>query len=451
MKMPEEFYTLMEKTLGEDYKPYATALNEQPFRGLRLNPLKAERTVLEKLPYSLQPSPFSRQGYYIHTGLTGVGNHPLHHAGAFYLQEPSAMSAATALEVQPGDRILDLCAAPGGKATQIAGELLHTGLIWANEIVPSRAQTLLSNFERLGVRAGVVSCERPDKLCSALSGYFDKVLVDAPCSGEGMLRREASAVREWRAENRAACARRQLLILDSAVKALREGGVLLYSTCTLSGEENEGVVEAFLRSHPECKLAEIGPVFGRPAYRRLAPGCAEIGMARRILPMDGGEGHFAARFIKTGRGEYTGKQYGYTAPPEAAIKFLKEHFTEEYGILQQAGDSILLMPEKLPETRGLRMLRAGVQAGKWIKGRIEPAHHLFSAARPNQCRSNLNLSAGDPRTAAYLRGEEISADDCRGYTCISIEGVALGFGKVSGGVCKNKYPKGLRLRNEALF
>ena len=191
------------------------------------------------------------------------GRQPLHHAGAFYVQEPSAASAVTVLAPVPGDRVLDLCAAPGGKSTQIAGALQGQGLLWSNEVVRNRAQVLLSNMERMGVRNAVVSSCRPDLLCERLAGYFDKVLVDAPCSGEGMFRREPQAVKEWSLAHTEACAARQLAILNSAAQAVREGGVLVYSTCTFAPVENEGVVSAFLQKHPGFVLEETGLSGGR--------------------------------------------------------------------------------------------------------------------------------------------------------------------------------------------
>lgn len=248
MPLPQAFLSRMQTMLGEEYPQFVAAYQQPHFRGVRLNPLKCDRETLEAAMGSLQPSPFSPLCFYTET--EKVGSFPLHHAGAFYSQEPSASSAVTVLAPQPGEKVLDLCAAPGGKSTQIAACLMGQGLLWSNEIVKNRAQILLSNMERMGVKNAVVSSCHPETLCSRLAGFFDKVLVDAPCSGEGMFRRDEQAVEEWSPEHVTACADRQLAILHSAKQAVREGGVLVYSTCTFSPEENEGVIRRFLEEEP---------------------------------------------------------------------------------------------------------------------------------------------------------------------------------------------------------
>ena len=242
--LPEAFAHRMKEMLGEEFPAFLAAYEQPHLKGVRVNPLKCAPETLQKAMSGLRPSPFSPLCFYSET--EKVGTLPLHHAGAFYSQEPSASSAVTVLDPQPGERVLDLCAAPGGKSTQIAACLMGEGLLWSNEIVRSRASILLSNMERMGVKNGVVSSCHPETLCSRLAGFFDKVLVDAPCSGEGMFRRDPQAVAEWSPEHVRACADRQLAILHSAKQAVREGGVLVYSTCTFSPEENEGVIRRFL-------------------------------------------------------------------------------------------------------------------------------------------------------------------------------------------------------------
>ena len=265
MELPAAFQRAMEALLGEEYPAYLACLEQPPRRGLRRNPLKCSQPQLEAaLPFALEPTPFSPLSFSFEAGEEKVGRLPAHHAGLFYVQEPSACSAVTVLAPQPGEKVLDLCAAPGGKSTQIAGLLAGEGLLWSNEIVKSRAQVLLSNVERLGVANVVVSSCHPQRLCESLQGFFDKVLVDAPCSGEGMFRRDPAAIAQWTPESPAACAQRQRAILDSAALAVREGGVLVYSTCTFSREENEDNVRWFLSAHPEFALVPIEAGFGRP-------------------------------------------------------------------------------------------------------------------------------------------------------------------------------------------
>ena len=293
MELPSAFLNAMQTLLGEEYLSFLECWQGTAHRGLRRNPLKCgEAQLRDALPFPIEPTAFSPLSYRFNAGEEGVGRLPAHHAGLFYVQEPSACSAVTALDPQPGERVLDLCAAPGGKSTQIAGLLGGEGLLWSNEIVKSRAQILLSNVERLGVRNAVVSSCRPQRLCEGLQGFFDRVLVDAPCSGEGMFRRDPAAVSQWTPESPAACAQRQRAILDSAALAVKEGGVLTYSTCTFAKEENEDNVEWFLAAHPEFELVPLELPFGRPGVNGLP--------VRRIYPMDGGEGHFVAKFRRVG-------------------------------------------------------------------------------------------------------------------------------------------------------
>ena len=415
------------------------------YKGLRVNTLKTETEKFLKFGITGEKSPFCRAGYYIGSE-EKLGNHPLHHAGAFYLQEPSATSAVTVLDVQPGDFVLDLCAAPGGKSTQIAAELHNTGLVWSNEIVGKRANILLSNFERIGVARGVVSSCHPDKLCDTLQGCFDKVLVDAPCSGEGMLRREPQIATEWTEENVIACADRQLKILDSAAAALREGGVLVYSTCTYSREENEENVKRFLVNHPEFQLLPIDVDFGRQGI--------DPNDTRRVLWCDGGEGHFVAKFRKLGdspRREIPAepirksKKGGKTQTDNFHLTeaFLKEnHITLGEGhVISKNGKYYLSPLESVPADLGV--IRSGVLLGEEERGRFTPAHAMF-ATPYIQTANQIDLELSDQRLQKFLHGEEIEASGEKGFYRVAVEGIPLGFGKLSEGRLKNYYPKGLR-------
>ena len=439
MELPAAFEKRMREMLGAEYEVFRASYEEPHKRGIRLNTLKCTAEALAKtLDFPLENTPFSPLSYYAPVELK-MASLPMYHAGAFYSQEPSASSAVTLLDPQPGEKILDLCAAPGGKSTQIAALTGDKGLLWSNEVVRSRASILASNLERMGVRNAVVSSVYPDQLAEKLTGYFDKILVDAPCSGEGMFRRDETAVTEWSPEHVETCAVRQLAILDSAAQCLREGGVLVYSTCTFSMEENEGVVQKFLEAHPEFVLEKPEVSFGRPAY-----GVDAV----RIFPMDGGEGHFAARFRRTGANSYGAAEYAYKPDKQVeplAKALYQELFCDEPGWFVRVKDRILMLPDELPDISGLGVVRAGVEFGELKKNRIEPAHGIFMASRAEDCRSVLALSYDDPRVYAFLRGEEIEAEGCKGYTAVAVEGVTMGFGKASNGVLKNKYPKGLRM------
>ena len=409
----------------------AASSSKEAFRGIALNRLKVKDVNI--LPFDVEKCPFYKDGYYISCDEKGVGNTPLHHAGAFYVQEPSAMSAVSLLDVQEGEKVLDLCAAPGGKSAQIASCLNGTGLIWSNEVVKNRAQILLSNFERMGISKGVVSSCYPEVLCSKLEGYFDRVLVDAPCSGEGMFRKNPEAVKEWSVEHTVSCAERQLSILRSAAKAVKRGGILVYSTCTFSYCENEGVIKQFLEENPEFEQCDIGEHFGRKT---------ELPCAVRITPIEGGEGHFAAKLRK--KGESVSERPCIEKSADIP-KELEDIFYEvPKGRYVLNGDKLYIVPNGLPDIKGLGVIRAGVLAGEFVKKRFEPSHALFMSAKTENVKRVLELD--DENIKEFLKGMEIDSDCENGYTAVSYKGIITGYGKTSNRRLKNKYPKGLRLK-----
>lgn len=432
----------MKALLGDEFEDFLKFYNSdgEHYRGLRVNPLKctAER-LAALLDFELKPTPFCNESFYIPNEITSLGNNPLHHAGAFYIQEPSASSAVTMLDVQEDDFVLDLCAAPGGKSTQIAGRLNSKGFLWSNEIVKSRANILLSNIERLGIKNCTVSNAYPEVLCERLSGCFDKVLVDAPCSGEGMFRKDSAAESEWSDEHVKSCAERQLKILNSAKKALKDGGVMVYSTCTFSVEENEGVITRFLEENPDFSLEDANVSFGRPT----------LDYARRIFPMDGGEGHFAARLRKSGELYKNSFRENKQNKVDSKILdfydslFIGRPFGENIEVI---GDKIIILPENYVPNEKIPVLRSGIILGQIVKNRIEPHHSSFMAAKPEECVSRVDFDVNSEEIKAFLHGEEIAVDSrLKGYTAVCVNGITTGFGKCSNGRLKNKYPKGLRL------
>lgn len=438
--LPSEFLSRMQKLLGEAYAAFVECYAVPALKGVRLNPLKCTAATLrEYLPFSLAPAPFSPLSYYIDAA-EKVGALPLHHAGAFYAQEPSAASAVTVLAPQAGNKVLDLCAAPGGKATQIASLLDGTGLIWANEVVRSRANILLSNMERLGVRNGIVSSCHPAVLCEKLAGFFDKVLVDAPCSGEGMFGRDPQAVVDWSVAHVQTCAMRQAAILDCAAQAVKTDGVLVYSTCTFAKEENEDTVLAFLQRHPEFVLEDCGVSFGRPGIG--------LPQTRRIYPMDGGAGHFVAKLRRVKENLCTVAPFALPKrqnidPAHALLEELMQIPWE--GKILRLEQNFFLLPEELPVFQGLGVLRAGILLGEQRQNRVEPAHALFMAARPQDLRQTVTFAPNAPELLRFLKGEELAAPSgAKGYVGVAVADVITGFGKCAGGRLKNKYPKGLR-------
>lgn len=425
------------------------------FRGLTVNGLRLDAAAFADMaPFAVEKSPFCAAGFRLTDPAARPGLHPYHHAGVYYLQEPSASAPAPLLGVQPGERVLDLCAAPGGKSAQLAAALAGEGLLVSNEFTAKRCAALLSNLERLGVRNAVVTNESAERLAAAFPEAFDRILVDAPCSGEGMFRREEAALAQHSQRLVESCAALQRSLLDAIAPALRPGGMLVYSTCTFSPEENEGTVGWFLRAHPEFSLEDPGVSFGCAGH----PSCCvegeiETEKVRRIYPVQGGEGQFMARLRKAGDAPAQDPAKGRLSAqrlPAPAQAF----FAEQFPALADApfalfGDKVVLLPKApvfLP--KGLRVLRAGTTAGELIQGRgkarFEPAHSLYMACGALAAR-RLDLAPEDPRAAGWLRGEELAAQGLApGWTALTVSGFPLGMGKVSGGRMKNHYPKGLR-------
>ena len=437
---PTEFLDRLCRLLGPDeFAAFLAAADRPRAVALRLNALK-------KLPAvaGAEPVPWAKNGYYYDPD-TCPGLSPYHDAGAYYLQEASAMAPAGLLDVRPGMTVLDLCAAPGGKSSQIAALLEGRGLLVANEINPKRAAVLSRNLERMAVANALVLNEHPKRLAQRFPSFFDRILVDAPCSGEGMFRKEEAAVTDWSVETVEMCARRQREILESAAEMLRPGGRLVYSTCTFSPEENEGVISAFLWDHPEFSVAQAdAPWFapGRPDWiAHPAPGLEHT---FRLWPHKlKGEGHFAAILEKAGL------EPASPQPTEPAVKEPKElaEFRKAAGAavpegaLISFGKSLYLAPENLPTLGGLKVLRPGLELGQVLKNRFEPAHAW--AMWLQTAASVADFPADSPEIAAYLTGGTIPSSRT-GWTLVTVDGLSLGWAKGSGGVLKNHLPKGLR-------
>ena len=454
MELPLIFRQRMERLLGSDFPAFLAAYDAPLRRGVRVNTGKlTANELLAHFPHPLSPSPFATDAFYLDAPHK-AGSDPLHHAGAYYMQEPSAASAVTVLAPKPGERILDLCAAPGGKSTQIAAAIGPDGFLWSNEYVAGRARILQQNLERWGVRRCVVSNRDTAVICTALAGWFDGVLVDAPCSGEGMFRKEPQALTEWSEDNIRLCAARQTEILDNAALAVRPGGRLVYSTCTFAPEENELTVLTFLQRHPDFSLVSIDVPWGCPGFsgdRLGVDASADLTATRRILPQHGGEGHFIALMQKASTALPAPAPAGYPFPKadlhaSAAEQLYRECFSDEpKGMFVTFGDRVHLLPADLPDCRQLGVVCAGVPVAAVCKNRLEPEHSIFLASAAVCCRRRLDFPADDPLLIAYLHGEEIPCDGEKGWTAVTVEGLPVGFGKCAGGRLKNRYPKGLRL------
>lgn len=456
--LPKAFTDRMQEMLGEEYKAFFQSYGENQcskIHALRFNPLKGDSGhFLELSPFSLTPVPFAENGYY-YEETDKPGKHPYHEAGVYYIQEASAMAPAVYLCAEPGEKILDLCAAPGGKSTQIAAAMKGQGILICNEIHPARAKILSENIERMGITNAIVVNHPPDVLAEYFPGYFDRILVDAPCSGEGMFRKNPQACIEWSSENVHMCAKRQDEILDHAAGMLREGGRLVYSTCTFAPEENEGSISRFLKRHPEFFIIPVtkceGMESGHPEWvKDPADG---IENTIRLWPHKlKGEGHFVAVLQKQGNGfpgERAGR-YGFQAgisknDCKEYLEFKKEYLKKELdGCLVRFGEQLYLLPENAPSLHKLKVLRPGLHLGTLKKNRFEPAHALALSLRNSEVSQWEEISLQDKTAEMYLSGQTFETKSGNGFHLITVDGYSLGWGKASNGIMKNHYPKGLR-------
>lgn len=470
-RLPEAFTEKMRRLLGSEYDAFAASYSQGRQYGLRRNLQKGtEQDFIRVMPFPLEKISWAREGYY-YDAADQPGRHVLHEAGAYYIQEPSAMAAVEALDPAPGERILDLCAAPGGKTSQIAGRMEGQGLLVANEVIGERARILSQNVERMGIPNCVVCSEKPERMSMLFPGFFDRILVDAPCSGEGMFRKEEAAREEWSPEAVRMCADRQAMILEEAAKMLKPGGVLVYSTCTFSPEENEGTISAFLQRHEEYIIEEIA------CKDLLSPGRAEwigqpapgIERTLRLWPQFlRGEGHYVARLRKKSTDAGVSRENVDRVRPEKSVKksvarertleielckLAAGFLTEELGLepgwmesrsgeLVRFGEQLYLVPEGMLSLSGVKVLRPGLHLLTEKKNRFEPAHALALSLNPQKVSRTKSLTEQEAK--AYLRGESIACQEERGWILLVYEGYPLGFGKASGGQIKNHYPKGLR-------
>lgn len=458
--IPQLFLEKMKALMGGEFDAFCESLSAERVQGLRVNTLKGSAERLSRcLPVSLRPVPWCGTGFYFDSQ-DRPGKHPLHEAGAYYIQEPSAMAAAELSGAMPGERILDLCAAPGGKSTHLACLTGDDGLLVCNEIVPDRALTLARNIERMGIRSAVVTNASPQQLAERFPGFFDRILVDAPCSGEGMFRKNELAGGEWSPAAVEMCAARQADILDCACSMLRPGGTLLYSTCTFSPEENERNVAALLGRRNELRLEELPD---RPGFSRGRPewadGDSRLRSTVRLFPhIAGGEGHFLAKIKSVSEEAAPSRPFWGSGKPSRArsgqaelseARRAWEGFRAETLRMAPKGQPILfgerlfLVPEAMPPLDGLRVIRPGLELGSLKKGRFEPAHALAMALRPEEC---LDPFALDEESAErYLRGETLEAGSIgRGWRPVQLAGYSLGWCKQVDDTLKNHCPKGLR-------
>ncbi|MEY8426213.1 RsmB/NOP family class I SAM-dependent RNA methyltransferase [Lachnospiraceae bacterium 46-15] len=457
MKLPQSFTSSMRELLGNEYEEYLTCFDEPSARGLRVNTAKISvEDFLKLTPFTLEPVPWTKNGFY-YSEAEPVTKHPHYYAGLYYIQEPSAMIPASRLPVEPGDWVLDLCAAPGGKATELAARLGENGLLAANDISNSRAKGLLKNLELFGCGNMLVLSEAPEKLLEYFEACFDKILIDAPCSGEGMFRREPAMVKSWENRGPEYYAGIQREILRCAVKLLRPGGKLLYSTCTFSETENEQTILRLLDSSPDMMLI---PMEGYESFAKSRlPHCI------RVYPHKvRGEGHFAALLQKEGAADTkeTACQRADKAEKRKAeiqefptdfLEFLAQipRLTNRLAQMEIRRNRIYLMPDRLPDMGGLRFLRTGLLLGECVRNRFEPSQALAMWLTKEDFPQTLSLASDDDRTMRYLKGESVvlTEDEShlkKGWVLVCTDGYPLGWAKAAGGTLKNKYYPGWRVQ-----
>lgn len=459
MNLPIEFEKKMKAFLGDEWDDFLYSYDNNRFQALRFNTLKVQSPeermrILKTLKISSDKKvSWANEAYYFDENVR-PGKHPYHEMGLYYIQEPSAMSAAALLAPKPGMRVLDLCAAPGGKSTQLATYLGDSGLLVSNEINTQRSRILSQNIERMGIKNAIVTNEDSFVLASHFPGFFNAIQVDAPCSGEGMFRKLPEAIEQWSMENVAICAERQKEILDNAAVMLKPGGVIVYSTCTFSKEENEDVIEYFLERHPDFTLEEM---------ERFWPHKVD------------GEGHFVAKLVRRGcvdtdlkadrkikKNKNSKNRKNETKPAltkenmKLLSEFLDKTISEDVAAwiknsrLVMFGEQLYRLPDMEVDIKGLKVQRAGLHIGEFKKQRFEPSHSLALALKLNDAKNLVKLTCDNPQTIGFFNGQSVMLSDeqaaeCKkGWALVCVDGYPAGWGKVNGAQVKNHYPKGLR-------
>lgn len=453
MKVPvkEEFLKRMKELLKEEYEAFLKEYEKKPQKGLRVNTLKIDVENFKKIaPFEIEPIPWCPTGFYYEKE-EKAGNHLYHVLGLYYIQEPTAMAVVEVLDPKPGEKILDVSAAPGGKTTHIASKIGDEGLIVANEIDRKRIRALEENVARMGIRNIVLLNERPERLIQAFEGYFDKIVVDAPCSGEGMFRKDPAVRRIWSLNNVLSCSITQRNILRSVAPLLKRGGVLVYSTCTFSPEENEGVIKKFLEENPEFEVveSELSHFFDK-GHPEWVDGPKELEKCMRLWPHKvRGEGHFIAKLKKNGEDVNVNfkrkvEKKKHQKELELFYQFADKYLDLDLEILNLQVDNnfVYHVPLDLPELKGIRIYRHGWLMGELKKNRFEPSHWLAMGLKPSQIKRVLELDKF--QREKYLNGETFELDEEDGWILFTAENFPAGWGRVAKGVVKNYFPKWLR-------
>ena len=452
--LPEKFKERMMPLLGDEWEKFAAAMSEDAVRGVRINRIKiAPETYKTGSDPRVEPLSYYDDGFYFVSDET-VGVLPEHHAGIFYMQDPGAMASLAAVDIPRGAKVLDMCAAPGGKSGQAAAAIGDEGFLHSNEFVPKRAKIMVGNFERLGIKNAFVTSLDTAELKKMYRAFFDFVIADVPCSGEGMFRKNEVAISEWSEENVERCAKRSREILENAAPVVAPGGYIIYSTCTFSVDENEAVVFDFLRCHDDFELAEVRDELRAVTADGVSIDGDEDGIlhrCRRFYPhVSKGEGQFVALLRRKESNDMPTILYKSKAKePDKSEKAVIEAFLKDTlegpidAKAYKVGENVVLISHGVPVPEN-SVFSSGVLLGEIRKGLLTP-HHQFFSAYGKEFKRRLELSDDAEKTRKYLRGEEIENDGLSGGWCaLTYLGAPLGGGKAVGDRIKNHYPKGLR-------
>lgn len=475
VNLPQPFTQRMKDLMQDEYEPFIQSYQSSRVHGLRVNTLKVDvEQFLSMAPFPLRPVPWTADGFY-YPGDERPGKDPYYHAGLYYIQEPSAMLPGVVLQPRPGEKVLDLCAAPGGKTVQIAAALRGEGVLITNDIHPNRTKALVKNIELYGIRNAVVTNESPQKLAQHFPQYFDRILVDAPCSGEGMFRKEPDMCKSWSEDAVEQYCIRQREILQYVPTMVKPGGVVVYSTCTFSPQENEQMIDHFLRENREFELLEImkdhGISGGRSDWvESKSSSVRDLEKTARIWPHHTeGEGHYVALLRKKedaastalthrGGGARTtisggmNRSMSRASDDEEFRRFIEENCARDplqtipgvhYAVEK---DRIFLYPAELPDLTGLKVLRKGWFLGTLKKKRFQPSQAFIMGLKANDLQNTIQLSRDDPQVFRYLRGETLQvATSNKGWIGVAVDGFLLGWAKAAGNQLKNEYPPGWRM------
>lgn len=460
--LPEEFLDRMKTMLGDDFQAFLNSYQQPRTFGLRVNTAKISCEEFEKIvPFPISPIPWIPDGYFYPEDVR-PSKCAFYQAGLYYLQEPSAMTPVSRLLPKPGEYVLDMCAAPGGKATALGAALKGDGLLVANDISTSRARALLRNIELFGIPNSFVTSIAPKDLVPCFPEFFHKIILDAPCSGEGMFRKDEALAKDWSPAKSQELSLIQRELILQAADMLRPGGYLLYSTCTFAPQEDEGTVSYLLENRPDMELVEM------PGYEGFSDGVPVWGKGQpqltrcvRIFPHKmNGEGHFMALLHKPGQA-ISEASHVFTKPNRTAFEYIDAFFREiglkslggqpfDWNRVEIKGDKVYYLPPVSCSLRRINFLRNGLYLGDLKKNRFEPSQPLALALHKGEVSSVISLSVQDQRLERYLKGETIlinpeEAASPKGWQLLCVEGYPLGFGKLVGQTLKNKYPSGWRL------